>query len=235
MHSLRWYAIIEFGTRTVRCMNRELVYIWFDRHVIIVVVGFRYTAVKRPLHYTAKMTHKRVRIILSAVWGLSLTIAVGPNFWQHAATPEQNGTINSIYYATLTFALVIIPILFLLVVNLLIISAIRQQIKQVGPSETSRVDPNGIRVEPSGAEAIRRRKGTISCVLVVLIFVIAWIPRTTYNVINLFGGSRGREPIFTKVSLFFLTLQSAVNPFVYSFLRSDFRKAAIRLFKCEKA
>ena len=78
-------------------------------------------------------------------------------------------------------------------------------------------------------EGARRRKGTISCVLVVFIFVAAWFPRAFYNISRL--GGMPDKPVLTKISLFLLFLQSSVNPFIYSFYRNDFRRASRALLK----
>ena len=70
----------------------------------------------------------------------------------------------------------------------------------------------------------------MACVLVVLIFVLSWIPRGYHNIARLFGNGEG--PLLNKLSLFFLFVQSAVNPFVYAFYRSDFRRATVKLVSC---
>ena len=42
------------------------------------------------------------------------------------------------------------------------------------------------------------------------------------------------SPMLIKLSLFFLFLQSSLNPFIYSFYRAEFRQAALRLLRCQK-
>lgn len=169
------------------------------------------------------MSRGRVTGILVVVWGIPLTIAACRNFWQHTHTVEEIYTIEKIYYNTLLFCFVFVPIFIILVANIIIISAIKRQSQQIHPNED----------QSSRAESIRRKKGTISCVMVVLIFIIAWIPRAFYSLSSLVFDRPGLvSPVLIKLSLLFLIIQSSVNPIIYSFFRRDFRQAAIRLFTC---
>ena len=53
---------------------------------------------------------------------------------------------------------------------------------------------------------------------------MCWFPRGLYNIFRLFGKEEG--PFLRELSLFF---QSAINPFVYFFYRTDFKCALVRL------
>lgn len=79
------------------------------------------------------------------------------------------------------------------------------------------------------------KKGTIACIRVVLVYIIAWLPRIAYNMLNLF--EKQENPVWMKVSLLFLFFQSLLDPFIYSYYRSDFRSAVKRLLyktRCDK-
>lgn len=81
------------------------------------------------------------------------------------------------------------------------------------------------------ARNLKIRKGTISCVTVTAVFVLCWIPRAFYQQCRLFDRRDLVNPLLIKLSLFFLFLQSSLNPFIYSFYRSEFRRAALKLMK----
>lgn len=82
-------------------------------------------------------------------------------------------------------------------------------------------------------EVTRKRKGTFACALVVLVFVVSWIPRVSVSIqYKLKGDLGGVNILLQKTSLFFLTFQSSVNPLIYALYRSDFREAVVTLLKC---
>lgn len=74
----------------------------------------------------------------------------------------------------------------------------------------------------------------MSCVLIVLIFIISWIPRAFFNFSRLCGRNDLTSPLLSKLSFFFLFLQSRVNPLIYSVYWSDFRQAARRLINIQR-
>ena len=81
-------------------------------------------------------------------------------------------------------------------------------------------------------ENSQKRKGTIACVVVVLVFVFSWIPRSIYNFAYVFERDDLVTPLLVNLSMFFLLLQSCTNPIIYSFYRADFRQAAKRILWC---
>ena len=78
------------------------------------------------------------------------------------------------------------------------------------------------------------RKGTMTCLFIVLAFVVFWLPRAFYNFFDTFGRDDLNTETFTKTSYLCMFTQSLVNPFIYSFYRKDFKLAAKKLLKCAK-
>ena len=76
------------------------------------------------------------------------------------------------------------------------------------------------------------RKGTVTCLLIVLAFVVFWLPRAFYNFFDTFNLRCLNSETFVKASYLCLFAQSLVNPFIYSFYRKDFRIAAKKLLSC---
>lgn len=142
-------------------------------------------------------------------------------------------TMDRVFNSGLIFLLVVLPVSILTVVNLRIILEIRRHSNRPRPVNEESVTENQLNCTIENDDKQMRqagRKGTIACVLVVVIFVLCWLPRAYYNVARLFG--KGEGPLLNRLSLLFLFVQSAVNPFVYTFYRTDFRRAAVRLLKC---
>ena len=222
---------------------------------VLAITYDRYTAVIRPLHYASTMTNRKVFTILLAAWVTPLIVSSLRNIWFHSWSEEAVKNAETVYNAILvtTFVFLSLPVLF--IVNLKIMRAIMSQGSRIHADMVERMcfqsftNNTNTRLstrEFQGNELIRynadlyaqnrrntsrRRKGTLSCVLVVLIFVISWLPRAFLNFCSLSGRRDLTSPMLVKLSLFFLFFQSSVNPAIYCFLRNDFRQTARRLIK----
>ena len=221
----------------------NLLAITYDRHL----------AVLKPLHYASTMTRRKVFTILLGVWITPLAVSSVRNIWQHSWDKVVVKRNETVYNAVLSTLFTFLPIPILLFVNLRIMRAIkihRRRIHAEMVDSLSFTNHTANRelseakhvafINDSASESIqkqtrrnisRRKKGTMSCISIVLIFVLSWIPRAFLNFCSLFGRSDLASPLLTKLSLFFILFQSSVNPIIYSFFRKDFRQAARRLIK----
>lgn len=193
----------------------------------------RYIAVMQPLQYKAKISFKRVLIIITTVWTIPVILTLSRLAWWIKLPRAEALITDRVFNSCLIFLLVVLPVSILTVVNLRIILEIRKHRSRPRPANEESVTETQLNCTiENNDQRIRQaaRKGTMACVLVVLIFVLCWLPRAYYNVARLLG--KGEGPLLNKLSLFFLFVQSAVNPFVYTFYRVDFRRAAVRLVKC---
>ena len=200
---------------------------------LLAITYDRYVAVLRPLEYHSKMTKNRVFWILFLVWTVPILLALLRNAWQHTASAEESLHIDRIYSTVLIFAFVVVPVMIMITVNSMIMQAIRKQYQSEDNfAELSSRNSDGYDLdgERKFSEKRPKHKGTVSCVLIVLIFIICWIPRAFYNFSHVFGRPDLVSPLLGKLSLFFLFLQSSVNPLIYSFYRKDFRQAFFDLF-----
>jgi len=221
---------------------------------VLAITYDRYTAVIRPLHYASTMTNRRVFTILFAVWVTPIVLSALRNIWYHSWSEEAVKNADKIYNVVLVITFVFLPLPVLLLVNLKIMRAIKSHGTRIHANMVERMcfqhfsndSASGLSTRESGKELVRynadlyaqnhrnasrRRKGTLSCVLVVFIFIISWLPRAFLNFCNLSGRRDLTSPMLVKLSLFFLLFQSSVNPAIYCFIRNDFRQAAGRLCK----
>lgn len=187
----------------------------------------RFLAVLRPLRYQLYMTKRSVCCILVGVWGLSSIIALIRNAWLHTTSEEEGRKIDKIYNSILIFTFALLPILIIFGVNVRIIQAIRRQDRRVGQER------NGVRGTTVEREArleiTKAKKGTISCVSVVFVFLFSWLPLAFVNFSFVFGRADLVGDVLVKIAWLCLFVQSSANPFIYSFYRSDFRRAGLAL------
>lgn len=220
---------------------------------LLAITYDRHSAVLRPLHYASTMTRRKVFTILIFVWFTPLVVSSVRNAWQHSMDETAVKRYETVYNAILSVLFTFSPIPILFFVNIKLMRTIRSHRSRIhadmvesltltnaserGLSEGNRVtvsDANSVSKnirERNHRNISRRRKGTMSCVLIVLIFIISWLPRAFFNFCSLFGRSDLASPLLRKLSLFFIFCQSSVNPIIYSFFRNDFRQAARRLIK----
>lgn len=198
---------------------------------LLAITYDRYLAVLCPLQYGSRMTRTKVTCMVIAIWVVPALIASARNIWWHTMPEEQAKAINRIYNVILVFLLVMFPAMIMALVNALIVRAIQTQKRRTLPLRELSSANQEISCEETRAETSRKRRGTIACAAVVLVFVLSWIPRSVYNFAFVFGRADLVTPLLVKLSMFFLLLQSCVNPLIYSFYRADFRQAAKRLLK----
>lgn len=218
---------------------------------LLAITYDRYLAVLRPLQYASTMTKRKVFSVLVAVWVTPLIVSSVRSIWQHSWESQAVKNAELVYNAILSTVFGFSPVPILLIVNLKIMRTIKSHGKRIhvdmiegtslshtDPAPTSGLNQeftsNITIIEQNRRNAYRRKKGTMSCVLVVLIFIISWLPRQFLNICILFGRRDLTSPLLVKLSLFFLFFQSSVNPAIYSFYRNDFRQAARRLIKRQR-
>ena len=194
----------------------------------------RCCAVYYPLKYQILMTKKRVYSIICFIWGMAFFIAGIRHSWIHTESGPELHTINSLYNILLVVIIFFLPCIIITAINLKIIVTIKKQARQVFSLKNMHRQDAEVASQDDMQEVVtRKRKGTFACALVVLVFVVTWIPRVSFNIqYKLKGDLGGVNILLQKTSLFFLTFQSSVNPLIYALYRSDFREAVVTLLKC---
>ena len=185
----------------------------------------RYLAVVRPLHYGAKMTKRRVTAILAGVWTLPAVVAGIRNAWNHTKESEDLRYANKLYDTVIVVVFVIFAIFGLLVVNVKIMRAIKKHNERELTEQSRRT------AWKTTMEKTKRRKGTRACIILVFVFIICWLPRIVYNASYIIKPPGLASSLFFRLAFFCLFLQSSANPFIYSFYRSEFRRAAMKLVR----
>lgn len=193
----------------------------------------RHEAFFRPLRYSSNMTIKRVAFVLAAVWGIPFLLTGARNFWQHSDARTEAIHIDRVYSIILIIIFVIIPFFLLLAINLRILYAIKKQLQRIQAENSTKMRLSLSQKPSRTTQNVRKLKGSLACVVIVLVYILCWLPRIFYNFCFLFRRVDLASPMLIKISLSCLFLQSSLNPFIYSFYRVEFRQAALRLMRCQ--
>ena len=193
----------------------------------ILAISFdRYSAMFQPLKYEVRMSGKAIVVMLSTVWVTPVCLASIRNIWTHSQPSEVGNEWNRKYSYFLLIAFAIMPIIMVSIINISILRAIKRQRQKI------------ITVSSDAARKRRKQylqlhKGTLSCVLVMITFVVCWLPRVFYFFLHLFDQSELATPLLLKMSVTLVLFQSSTNPLIYSFYRREFRRALKLLMKCQ--
>lgn len=88
-----------------------------------------------------------------------------------------------------------------------------------------RRERGGTMLRVLGAAQKREVKATKNLSIIVLFFMICWLPLYTVNCINAFCDKCLNDPILTYFCIILSHLNSALNPILYAYHLRDFRKA----------
>ena len=219
------YSLIKYCWLFIKTKDWVLIATTFN---ICAITYDRYLAVILPLHYGAKMTKRRVMAILAGVWTLPALVAGIRSALHHTKNGDELRYANKLYDTVLVVVFVIFSILVLSVVNLKIMMAIKKH------NEREITEQSRRQAWKATVEETKQRKGTRACIFVVFVFMACWLPRIVYNFSYIIKPPGLASPLFLRLAFLSLFLQSAANPFIYSFYRSEFRTAALRLIKWRK-
>lgn len=200
----------------------NLLAISYDRHL----------AIFQPLNYQTKMSPRKSRLILSAVWITPVCLTSVRNIWSHSQPSDVVEEWNRIYSYFLLFVFVIVPIIIVSIINIAIFTAIRRQRRKITDFNCNHYKYCCVK-RRNGKQYLQLRKGTLSCILVVVAFVVCWLPRAFYYFFYLINRPELVTPLLRKLSVTFLLFQSSTNPLIYSFYRREFRQAVKILIKCQ--
>ena len=188
----------------------------------------RFLAILRPLQYGAKMTRLRVGAILTAVWLIPVVVAATRNIWNHRTANDeaQSHLTVKLYDVGVVIAPVILFQAAMLAVNIQIIRKIHKHRQAARMCAANELSPDQLKGDLK--EISRLKKGTTSCVIVVMTFVICWLPKTVHNFSYIVDPPDPilSSPLFFRICFIFLFIQSSFNPFIYTVYKAQFRKAA---------
>ena len=189
----------------------------------------RFLAVVYPLRYSIWVTPNLVKFMIASVWVYSFSIAVLIFF---LLDPPEDQTysfkINPLFHGFLLIGNVIFPFIIMIILYSKIYIIAKRHARRAGMTLSSANSPSPIRRKNSFARELKLAK-TLG--MVVLCFVICWLPFEIINVIILVdkGVTTCLVEIIDTVACWLAYLHSSLNPLLYAFASSEFRHAFRKL------
>lgn len=214
---------------------------------LVAVSVDRYWAILYPMAYSRNVRTKTAIGIISMCWMAGTIVGFLPLFGWHADV-ENNASCLFVkvmdynYLVFLYFATIITPALLMLAFYAHIYRVIIKQLRQIvtmnpvgdcsrRSSSTQnyaihqRMCHGGTMLRVLGAARKRDVKATQNLSIIVLFFMICWIPLYTINCIKAFCPDCFVHPKLTFFCIILSHLNSAVNPVLYAYHLKDFRAA----------
>ncbi|XP_030638767.1 trace amine-associated receptor 1-like [Chanos chanos] len=201
---------------------------------------YRYYAVCHPLQYQNRITPFITVIMISVCWSISITFAVvlvfaedetsSSQYFLYGSIPCEKICVILLSEVAILFYPVFIfyaPSTIILSIYLKIFSAARKQIRLIH-GVNSQIKTRVKQTSISKAE----RKTTKTLVIIMSVFLICWTPIISCSIIDPLTGHSVPSVLF-EVFGWIGYSNSSLNPIVYVFFYSEFRKA-FRMILCRK-
>ncbi|XP_063706461.1 D(1A) dopamine receptor-like [Culicoides brevitarsis] len=213
---------------------------------LVAVSVDRYWAILYCISYNRNVSTRTAIIIISICWIAGSIVGFLPLFGWHAEfKPDQACMFVEVmdysYLVFLYFGTIVTPAIILAAFYAHIYTVILRQVRNFLSMNTSvpvTKDPNnkepirelrrqrgGTMLRVLGAAQKREVKATQNLSIIVLFFMICWMPLYTINCINAFCSMCLDDVKLTNFCIILSHLNSALNPILYAYHLRDFRKA----------
>ena len=196
----------------------------------------RYFAVVLPLSYAEKVTIRKVAYVLLGIWIFSFLMAFVPI---HVGWNTNDGQVqnlkepwqcvfeaNKIYVLFVSIGTYFIPLIIMCGVYIRVFMIAREQVQRI--NTLVRATVRMFHENSKDPRFASDSKATVTLASVVMAFAICWIPYFVLFTIRPFLN----HPIDLHLDLFTLWLgyvNSMLNPFLYAFHSSQFRKGFLQV------
>ena len=190
----------------------------------------RFLAVVYPLRYQVWMTPRLNKFMIACVWVYSFGIAI---LIILLLEPPEDGTysfdLNPYFHGFLLIGNVFVPFVIMIILYSKIYIIAKRHARRAGVATSS----TSSRSRRSFARELKLAK-TLG--IVVLCFVICWLPFELINVMILMdeGVINCAIEIADTVACWFAYLHSSMNPLLYAFASTEFRRAFKKLLSINR-
>lgn len=190
----------------------------------------RYLSVVKPLTYFQNMTNSRVFLWISVAWIVPILFSLIPFAWIFSNSPAQREKAFAIYGTLQIITFNLLPCVVMLIIygHIFIISQKHsRQIRALTKNQhLAQVNPRQITQE---------RSATTVFGLVVLFFVLCWMLSAYRHLCQYFKLKCRDSFELALISRLLMVTNSAINPFIYAFLKEDIKREVKKLLCRHKA
>ncbi|XP_031559498.1 octopamine receptor beta-1R-like [Actinia tenebrosa] len=176
----------------------------------------RFLAVVFPYAYQTFMTQRKALFLMAVAWVIPFIVSVIPIAWKYKQ-PSEKASYEKTFMILQTLIIEITPCILMLVTHIPIYLIVRKHSRQIACQNASQVN------NQSQSKAKNERSTVKVFTLVVFLFIVCYgfsIYREVCRQLELCN-----PPLqITLVSRLLYLSNSAMNPFVYSFLKRDIRQ-----------
>lgn len=188
----------------------------------------RYLSVVKPLTYFQNMTNSRVFLWISVAWIVPILFSLIPFAWIFTNSPAQRESAFEIYgtLQIITFNLLPCVVMLLIYGHIFIISQKHsRQIRAL--TKHQHLSQPQLAVSPR--QVTQERSATRVFGLVVLFFVLCWMLSAYRHLCQYFSLECSVSFELTLISRLLMLTNSAINPFIYAFLKEDIKREVKKL------
>ena len=195
----------------------------------------RYFAISHPFLYTKHLDVKRALFVNAAVWCLGIVLGFIPMYgWNLKVLYNENWICSFVtvidlrYSVYLTFfACILTPLIIITICYVRIFLIVRRHKIQIAALEN--VLPRNQESSASKSISLRDIKAAKSLAIVIFLFALMWMPINILNTISVLCVTCQHSTELLLVTILLSHANSAVNPFLYAYGNSNFKKAFKRL------
>ena len=182
----------------------------------------RFIAIRFPFRYQDSLTKRRCFAVIILVWFISLSLPF--------LMFSREGNDRKELFVSITITICLVPLLVVSFCYILIFKLARKQFRRI--LETTNIPDSGENIRVRVVQNLKAIK-TVGFVLSACI--ITWMPSVVLRSVKFYyiEEGRSRRKVISVVGLWVDAIaftSSAINPLIYYFRNSDFRRAFRRTF-----
>ncbi|XP_051259320.1 trace amine-associated receptor 13c-like isoform X2 [Dicentrarchus labrax] len=192
---------------------------------MVIISVDRYVAICHPLHYSTKVTQKRVQVCISLCWMCSVIL----HSLNLKDILKQPGRYNScigecVFFISYIAGLVDLICSFIIPITVIVVLYIRVFVVAVSQARAMRSHIAAVTLQKSVKVTAKKSemKAARTLGVVVVVFVICTCP---YYCVALTGQDNLLNAAFVTFEIFLIYVNSCLNPLIYAFFYPWFRKS----------
>ncbi|XP_078352402.1 adenosine receptor A2b-like [Oculina patagonica] len=193
---------------------------------LCVVTADRFVAIALPLRYINFITWRRVPRLILAAWIVPFVICLLPLTWIFSSSPKTKNICDKLFIAFLLTCFEFFPCVVMVMATWRVLCISRRHTRRTMTLQ-SQLQFNHPKLNFDALREHRERNmsSTKLITIVVGLFVLCYISEMSSSLLHLLNVSKQFWGSYfnNDVRFLFLVANSAVNPFVYAFLKRDIK------------